>query len=388
MSFSRLSLNEFLCFSVQVSLGTTMNTSMAVQDHNASGGNFTFYSQADEDAARQLTVAKDMFYASYMWIFFLLGFPGNIACVATVLRMSTLSTATLYVALLAVVDAIALLLKLVFHQLIVNKVTLGEVGCSLVSFVNITSCYANWVLVLVCLERFLAVSFPLKKGIYFTKRRACVIAAVLFLFIFLIHTHLFFIFIPSGYTCQFAVTWGDAWKWISTLIYCFLPFFFLLVLTTLIVVGLRRYQAARKSLLGCQTQKHSKKDKRNDSWTLEHTISIMMVLAAVVFLVLTLPICVFIIYTGLYREGDNPLEKARRQFVEQLVYFMQDLTHVVNFYLYFLAADKFRSKFKDMISCRPTLDRKRSDTNNSVLHTQYTLANSTENIPMSEIALV
>ena len=70
----------------------------------------------------RLNETRQGLFASYLWVVFLLGFPGNIACVVTVLSMSTLSTATLYVALLAVVDALALLGKLITQQIFYRQV--------------------------------------------------------------------------------------------------------------------------------------------------------------------------------------------------------------------------------------------------------------------------
>ena len=67
----------------------------------------------------------------------------------------------------------------------------------------------------------------------------------------------------------------------------------------------------------------------------------------------------------------------------QIAYVLADLNHAINFYLYFLTADKFRTRFKDLVLCRSSTPRKKSDATSLADHTQYTRANSTENVALS-----
>ena len=368
--------------------GSSPTPPVAALHDNASG----YYVLTEEENATllRLTAAKEGIVASYIWVIFLLGFPGNVACVITVLSMTTLSTATIYVALLAVVDALNLVLKLIFHQLGYHDTYLGDAGCKATVIAHILNCYANWVLVLVCFERFLAVRWPLKKAVFFTKSRAWLIAASLFGVIFLIYAQLFFLYIsdPTGHICGFQSSVSSyirVWYWFAAFIFTFAPFILIVVFTSLIITGLRKYRAARRSILaGDHHQHNGKGDKRGDNSNVERAISVMMSVAAVVFLLLTLPSCIFVVSydpTSWY----PPVEYARWMLFQQVAFVMADLNHAINFDLYFLTADKFRSRFKDMVMCRRGNLRKKSDATSIADHTMYTRANSTENLSMTRV---
>lgn len=360
---------------------------------HANASNLNVLTEDENATLLRLTAAKEGIFASSIWLIFFLGFPGNVACVITVLSMTTLSTATIYVALLAVVDAVCLVLKLLFHQLAFHDMYLGNAGCKATVITSILNCYANWVLVLVCFERFLAVRWPLKKAVFFTKSRAWLIAASLFAVIFLIYVQLFVLYIsgPTGHVCGFDAAlraYMRVWYWFAAFIFTFAPFVLIVVFTTLIITGLRRYRAARKSILTGDHHHHhqhnGKGEKRGDSSNVERAISVMMSVAAVVFLLLTLPSCIFVISFD-PSSWYPPLEYARWMLFQQVTFVMADLNHAINFYLYFLTADKFRSRFKDMVMCRRGKLRKKSDATSIGDHTMYTRANSTENLGTTRV---
>lgn len=344
-------------------------------------------SAADNASIASLHAAIDGIYDSYIWIVFILGFPGNVACVVTVLSMTKLSTATLYVALLAITDSVALLIKLIVHQVKWHGHPLTAYGCKASFLAGAIACYSNWTLVLVCFERFLAVCLPLKKAVYFTKRRAIMVASVLLVIVLAVHIPgmVFHTSNKNGWLCGYDTEefpWVNEWYWVSTLLYSFFPFVLIVVFATLIIVGLRKYRAARKSILGNpHSHNGAKGDKRGDSSNVERAISIMLVVAAVVFLVLTLPTCIYFIahdFNHMYR----PVQRAQWELFDQVARLLADLTHAVNFYLYFISADKFRSQFRELVTCGRRKDRKKSDVT-SLAVTQYSIANSTENIQLA-----
>ncbi|PVD29897.1 hypothetical protein C0Q70_09154 [Pomacea canaliculata] len=130
------------------------------------------------------------YYKVYIWVLVGVGVPGNVACILVTTSM-TLTTATLYMSLLAVADLLALVLRLIFHQIAFYDVTVNTFVCKMEVFILLVSNYANWTLVLVCLERFLSIRFPLKKKIYFTKKRAILIAVLLGMILCLCHLYAF-----------------------------------------------------------------------------------------------------------------------------------------------------------------------------------------------------
>lgn len=67
----------------------------------------------------------------YLWAIFALGFPGNCAAIVTIVRMRSIGTFPIFVALLAVMDTMALSVKLLFFQLLRRQVDVGSSGCNL-----------------------------------------------------------------------------------------------------------------------------------------------------------------------------------------------------------------------------------------------------------------
>ncbi|KAK7508536.1 hypothetical protein BaRGS_00000102 [Batillaria attramentaria] len=277
----------------------------------------------------------------YIWILCLLGLPGSAAAVATILSMRV-TTATFYVALLAVVDGTALVLKLIFHQLSTyDALPVRGAGCRILTMVvELCSCWANWVLVLICFERFVSVRFPIQKRFCFTKKRAYVTAAVVFLVMFVSFTP--FLYAEGYCNCIHDLyrdlEYKDAWLAVQTALYFVLPFIAVAILATLIIVYLVRHRRRR----------HAKPVCGDDGGSTERAMSVMMVSAAVAFLVLTLPTCVYYLIPkrmkNQWRLADGVV-----YMLFQVTTALADANHAVNFYIYFLSAARFRNRFKELI---------------------------------------
>ena len=74
----------------------------------------------------QVTITINKYY---IWVVFAFGFPGNLLSLLTILRMPTVSSSKMHVAMLAVVDNLAIVAKLLYHQLMARPVSLGHAGC-------------------------------------------------------------------------------------------------------------------------------------------------------------------------------------------------------------------------------------------------------------------
>lgn len=298
--------------------------------------------------------------AAYIWVLVAIGLPGNAACLVTILTMP-MSTATFYVALLAVADTLALLLKLIFHQLAVYG-EMNAAACYTLYTTNYCSCYANWVLALICFERFFSVCFPMKKQVYFTNRRVRISAVVLAIVMLVI-------FAPSfsfhddwnGRRCtsrehfnQFA---QEAWNAILSALYSYIPFLLMSTFTTLIIIGLQRHRRARQAIISTNTTNPG-------NGRAERAISIMLVSAALVFLLLTLPTCLYHLF--IYKLYDSSVLKERAQdfLFYQVVTFLADTNHAVNFFIYFVSAAKFRHCFVGLLQRSPCYPQPRADSNN------------------------
>lgn len=293
----------------------------------------------------------------YLWVVFGIGFPGNIFCILTVLTMQQMTTATFFVSLLAFYDACTLTVKLVYHQLGKHQVYLGSMGCKMAFLSNFFSAQANWVLVFICAERFVAVCFPLKKAYIVTKRRSYVCSAVMFIAL-LIPFALLYVFMrdsdPSGRHCgtfeEYVQFWIHGWYWINSFIYLFIPLFCIVILTAFIIRGLTRSRVDRRSIMRTSSKgEHGNRRLMVEVERLERSITVMLIMAALIFTILLLPSCVFLLA---FTDSENPLVRARWRLFDQIQYVFSDSSHAVNFFLYFFSAQRFRNQFLCLLTCR------------------------------------
>ncbi len=194
---------------------------------------------SSEDYTHTLTVIGNV-ERYYMWFILVLGFPGNLASIVTILRMTRLKSATFYVALLATVDNTALILKTVYMELLHQPHAFSTSGCRFMCFFGlVTAAFSNWLLVAMATERFMAVRYPMKVARIWTLRRALVLTAVLFCLLCILHLHIFWTMVNAVHGCSYSTDYSHftmgTWYWISASTYAFIP------CSVLIIFNLRTY---------------------------------------------------------------------------------------------------------------------------------------------------
>ena len=227
------------------------------------------------------------------------------------------------------------------------------------------------------LLRFVAVCYPMKKVYLLTKRRCYISASVIAGVLLVPYATVYAVMresVPTSdafndkdvqkiHHCrtqeQYNTFFIYAWSWISVSLYLLIPFVLIMGLTIAIVHSLVSARKHRRSLMrkgsNCpQTGFEKSLLKKTEST--ERMITVMLLIASVVFLVLVLPVSVYEIafdFTGMQMQARG-VKKARWEVVKQVVYFLADATHMVNFFLYFLTAKRFRS-FAMQLFCKRCL---------------------------------
>lgn len=115
----------------------------------------------------------------YIWIVVAIGLPGNILVAVALLTMQKFAPATFFVVVQAILDAASLVGKLTAHQLLRNNVYIGDIGCKSYFLTIFSGTLANWILLLICTERFVTVCYPDRKPLIFTKSNCYVAVSVL-----------------------------------------------------------------------------------------------------------------------------------------------------------------------------------------------------------------
>lgn len=283
-------------------------------------------------------------HAVYLWVITALGLPGNILALITILSMHAITPASMLVATLAATDGLALTLKLIGHQLFRHGVYVGDAGCKCEFLVLYVSTMANWVLLWICAERFVVICRPKFHNMFSNKKfwaGVLFLCGVALLAVFLPISVVMRVSVSHGNKCgthtQYLWFFMNVWYWINACLHLFIPFSVIAPLTILTVIKLYK---TRGVLTG--------NDAENKTQAVRQT-AVMMGVAALVFLLLSLPSCVYFLS---YKMSDNKVVEARWAIFEQVQYIFLDSTHALNFYLYFLSSKLFRARLLALLTCR------------------------------------
>ena len=300
---------------------------------------------------------------NYLWFVFALGFPGNLATIVTTIKMAAVGPPSLYVLLLAIVDNLAITVKLLYHQLVLHGVVLGAEGCKTLTFLgSFLVAIANWILVFLAVERFLAVHYPLTRSaskrcrIRKATMSVSLVAFVLFcIFLPLVWTHSYIYDernnrMYCGVVKMYEQFIRTAWYWIDSIVYAIIPCTLLFVFNILII------RDVRHSLLTHIILTNNNSCVRGQLFHLQ--VTAMLLTASVVFVVLILPICIFFILDPYWVVQIYTVADGRKRLFRQCAFLLCDMSHAVNFYLYFLSARNFRNRFLKMFVCK-SCDKKR-----------------------------
>lgn len=233
----------------------------------------------------------------------------------------------------------AIIVKVIYWQASGHFIQLTTPGCTIIMFVQqFSTVYANWVVVAMTTERFLAVWFPLRVGQMYTRRKAIITLASLAFITAAVYLFFFWSWIEHyekgyGYWCEmkheYVIFAQDSFYWIDGLYYAILPCLLILIGNTLIITNIKRATKIQRHLTNSFDQGGRKaRDQRQ--------ITVMLVVVSVVFLLLNMPNAVFYIVKRSWSYQEQSYEHVKNLFTNRLVHVLADANHAVNFYLYFL----------------------------------------------------
>ncbi|KAK3105893.1 hypothetical protein FSP39_008047 [Pinctada imbricata] len=149
---------------------------------------------------------------------------------------------------------------------------------------------------------------------------------------------------------------------------------------------------AKRPTLGAE--RHGAKGKRGETTQTLYNreiigliaINVMLVTVSVVFVLLTMPNCIFFIVKDDWNYRVSLHETARYYLVFQVVFLLSDLNHAINFYLYFLSGKKFRRHFNALICCKKKKQPLRTQSTmitRSVRNTNYSISSSANSLVLN-----
>ena len=322
-----------------------------------------------------VTIAEHKYY--YLVPFSLVS---NIFCFAVLFKRLGKSTAYLFMANIAIWDAAAIFTRGVVVMVFIYAWKVGDTGCAIIRlFENICQPIAEWLVILLTVDRVIAVWFPFKYRSLCTMPRALV--AYAFIVVMIIGVCSNSLWIYSGvynrphYMCSNKPEYKEQMKqflWAFFIFQSLLPTIIVILLNVALVYRLRQNQSRMLS------RKKSVRGQFNKMSTENH-VTVMALVLSVSFVLLLFPQTVFDIY---YQEWDldrnlgNDAESYATYYVGlTVVYLLVDINHSINVFLYFVSGTRFRSDALQLLMCKGLGDKKQR-----VIRTDSKLHKKEENV--------
>lgn len=292
--------------------------------------------------------AVDIMYAIIIPTSLLVGLTGNLLtiCVMNKKSFSKLQ-ARFFLIALAFSDTIVILTQ-PFHKPVIFKLfgrdlrAISSIGCKIYFwFFRTAKMMSSWFVVCLCVERFVAIMYPFKVKLLFTKRRCQLIVCVLFFVLgafnagWTYYTNI----LQNGVCSAEALDMTNSSDVLKYRIMLFLVFGFLalvpvtilVILTPIIITTIRSGARKRQQL----TQ-----SSKNDAQVARATTMLMAVIIA--FILLATPYVVFhniSFYKSKSLSADN---SKLYQIARDIAQLLELLNYTINFFLYVFTSRQFR----------------------------------------------
>ncbi|KAK6179059.1 hypothetical protein SNE40_011505 [Patella caerulea] len=342
------------------------NENTTVNESSCSTTNDTVLGDMD----KKISVKID--YVGYVAIpvFLLLGLSGNTLTIIVMLskHFRKMSVSIILVAL-AFSDT-TLIILLPFNKGFVREIlgvdirALSSIGCKLFFLIfRSAKMTSSWFVVFLCLERFVAVWFPLKTRFICTKRNACIGLMIVYGFLFSFNGAWTFASRLANGACiphyPEPAYLSAIFIVLGTIIYSILPICLLMILTPLICYKLFQRIKVQKALSS---------GNQNISEEVRKTTT-MLIGVSIAYIVLVSPIA--IAHLVFYNQGLNIFESTEPTMViyREVAQILEQLNYSINFFMYVLCSKSFRDRVKLVLTCQ--------EETNSRHRSQYSTKTST-----------
>ncbi|XP_069114832.1 uncharacterized protein [Argopecten irradians] len=227
---------------------------------------------------------------------------------------------------------------------------LSDIGCKIYFFLFRSSkMTSSWFVVLLCVERFIAVWFPFRAKIICTQRNTLLSIGLVYVVIGTYNSvwarwssivngrcH------PDGYNASDPEDKAMFGRFLigGCNLYSFIPTAIMLVLTPLIIKKLLDHRRKRKTL----TRKTNKQD--------EAKVTVMLLGIVTAYVILIIPVTflhLFSFLIGVRAFGQNPNGFLIFRDVTQI---LEQVNYAINFVLYVITSQQFRGGLSELLCCR------------------------------------
>jgi hypothetical protein len=243
---------------------------------------------------------------------------------------------------LAMADTALLLTRIrsvLFYGFNLDLRTITEASCPVHIFCTyLFRHFANWSVMLLTVERFISVSFPLKARIVCRMKWTCLAILAVFSFIFLLNLHNLFIFrkADSGicHAHGHMYFYSVIWVWVDWFVYSGFPFLVICLSNCAIIYKVCQSQTKRRKL---------QNPERGEEQTAQFmSMTYMLTTVSIIFILLTLPDSMFLILYNHVIGISSWKEYVTYSFIGTVTMLLAFVNNGINFLLYCVSGTQFR----------------------------------------------
>ena len=212
-----------------------------------------------------------------------------------------------------------------------------------------------FLIVAMTFKRFYSIIRPHKAASFNTVKRAKIIIVGIFVFSFSFYSLQWYLSGNNGPICIANTiaaqnVYGKVYHWVTQFMNFIFPFTSLLIMNSFIIHTLRQ-----RSRLNITVTTHQNKEESNKTKHPEKQLYTMLLLVTFAYLTLTLPVKILEIYL-IFNSGNTPTYYAALQLFYQLSGKLYYTNHGINFFLYVMSGQKFRTELKNLFITKKRMD--------------------------------
>ncbi|KAL8611199.1 hypothetical protein ACOMHN_013630 [Nucella lapillus] len=286
-----------------------------------------------------------------------LGTFGNVATIFVMRRIKNNHSSQHIILMALAVSDLCLLYVSVLRQWLyflfhVDVYDLHTAVCKLSWWlIYVTSTSSSWLLTSVTIQRTMAVTLPHKMKVFCSTRRTWTVIAFIVSLACLLHSHFVLGMEMSEDKCTFGSEQYEdfikqIWAWVDLTVFTLLPSVCLLVCDTILSLTLFKATSTISATIHTITNANTEHINNTRRKTASRT-TIMILALSCTFLVLTMPVCVYLIwdYYGYASATQNTRLWTRQGLASAVTMLLWYTNSAVNFLLYCFTGTRFRGEF-------------------------------------------
>ena len=287
-----------------------------------------------------------------------IGLFGNTLSFLVMIKPNNRKMSTcIYMAAISINDNI--MMSLCLHTLLIVGLKIQvwhHLQCKLVAVLVLFALQNTTLQVLaMTIDKYIAIKWPHMASAYSTPKRAKLIIAGLSIFALIYNSpHLLLTLVVEGQCFTFAVEspMTKIYSWFSFVLNAVVPFSMLIYMNCVIVKTVRnsRTMFGNKNTATGTTTNQGMETRQSTMKNAERQLTIMLLLVTTLFLILLCPTYIRFIHVAFVKR-DTPLEYANSMFLYQITSKLYATNSGINFLLYCISGQKFRSDLKDILLC-------------------------------------